>query len=1295
MGLPTAEAGIFGVPTQIGTDGRVCTGVNVPAGIGCTAAALDPPGYLILTGVDDVDAAGDTVHQMRLFIEVTGTTLDVRIFDPGRSGARDQTQDGNTTFTYQLINAAGTTIKTITLGVDAAATTQNRLARMSATPADTAFVALNAGTAFAGLTPGRFELRITASDDADPGVLHNDRNTFGVDIRNGTAAGAAHYNVYTFGLDDDLGQGTPAPVADTSLVIGALETGGNGGDISQGMVFYPYVTRGCAVDASNFDMDGHASASTSLNSTLGVSTTLPVSGATAHAEPATPVTIHATTGVLTDSYNYGLWSLQNNTGTQFNIIDWRIADFRGWADNPANLPRDTVDAFRTYLPNGYTGGIPPLTNATAPLEPVLGATYAYRSGANPPVAGSLTRFVVQVQLYNPGPAVIGLNHADDQIVSGLPAGGANLGNISCFQNAIANNVGTPVNGGTFARCNFSGASVSVAVGDVVLLSYEFDFTPAAAGTFSITNPPAAPAAGTYNNGALAPTSTTWAQYSRFFPTGTRFAETLGPICDLRAATSAAVTRASLAGLRVDPAGQVDFAVLSQRGTRAFNLYATFDRSGQGTKRLLNSAPIRASFPDATRPVLYHADTGPISAPYLLVEEVETSGRRRLLGPYAMGDARLRAAFARIESSLREGPFLERGPARQAAPRVAARASARTPADGLGRRPRSRSVGIKVEVDEPGEVRLSLADLRVHGLPPTVLPSRLRVTNQGSDVPFSLVAGADGRPEALAFVNPGLATAYTGTSVFIVDWGVRRPQMEVGLTYFDGPAGPRTTRVEKDRYYAPGAPLGSDPWIWDFVAAGESWPRGDDPDAGTFDLPRLDPAASGLVPLRIRLAGVSPGLHTVEAQINGVAVGSLMISGQQPSTLVGAIPASALRAFGNSLTLAYASEPEDGLVYLGHLDLDTAPAGPLPEAAVRLGPYDTGPPRLVSETNYLVVTHPAFRPQARNLAALKAGEGYRTAVVGVEEAYDRYTAGITEAAAVARLIADQARLGRLEYVLVVGDDSFDPRGRLDASPESFVPSPFAWDREFGRIPSDGLFADVDGDGAPDLAIGRLPVRTSAEADALVAKIARQSAVLQASARHVFGVDNQLPGDPSFESMAGQASSLLGGADVTWARLAEGTDRARQTFFAALNAGARAAHFFGHASFDGWADERFVTVDDVGALADGPETLAFAWACESQWFLYPFGPSLGEALVLLPQGGALASFGPVGITDPGPQTELLADLYPRFFTQRLTLGEAIRQAKMAALRRDPGRLAPVVYGWSLLGDPSLRLPELDPR
>jgi hypothetical protein len=287
------------------------------------------------------------------------------------------------------------------------------------------------------------------------------------------------------------------------------------------------------------------------------------------------------------------------------------------------------------------------------------------------------------------------------------------------------------------------------------------------------------------------------------------------------------------------------------------------------------------------------------------------------------------------------------------------------------------------------------------------------------------------------------------------------------------------------------------------------------------------------------------------------------------------------------------------------------------------------------------------------------------------------------------VAEVAREGSLRHVLLLGDDSFDPLQRLGGPGQSFVPSLYAWDGEFGRVPSETLYADVDGDLAPDVAIGRLPVSTSSEADTMVAKLARLASASPSGGRHVFAVDNQAPGDPSFEAFAEQARSVLGSPDVAWARISDGIDVARQALRDGLLAGAPAAHFFGHGTWDALADERLLDTSTVGELGGSREAPVFAWACESHGYAWPFGPSLGESLVLLPEGGASASFGPAGISTPEVQSELLASVYPRFFGQGLSLGEAIRRAKAEAVTSGSGRLAPVVFGWNLLGDPSLQL------
>ena len=55
------------------------------------------------------------------------------------------------------------------------------------------------------------------------------------------------------------------------------------------------------------------------------------------------------------------------------------------------------------------------------------------------------------------------------------------------------------------------------------------------------------------------------------------------------------TMASIRGLRVNPAGTVEFATGSQRGTIAFNVYAIENRAGRPRLRRLNRAPVVVRF----------------------------------------------------------------------------------------------------------------------------------------------------------------------------------------------------------------------------------------------------------------------------------------------------------------------------------------------------------------------------------------------------------------------------------------------------------------------------------------------------------------------------------------------------------------------------------------------------------------------------------------------------------------------------------------------------------------------------
>src|SRR5207249_1669844 len=73
-----------------------------------------------------------------------------------------------------------------------------------------------------------------------------------------------------------------------------------------------------------------------------------------------------------------------------------------------------------------------------------------------------------------------------------------------------------------------------------------------------------------------------------------------------------------------------------------------------------------------------------------------------------------------------------------------------------------------------------------------------------------------------------------------------------------------------------------------------------------------------------------------------------------------------------------------------------------------------------------------------------------------------------------------------YVLLVGDASYDPRNYLGKGNADFIPTNYVV-TTYTESPSDDSLADFDGDSVPEMAVGRLPVRTAAEAATVVGKI----------------------------------------------------------------------------------------------------------------------------------------------------------------------------------------------------------------
>ncbi len=354
---------------------------------------------------------------------------------------------------------------------------------------------------------------------------------------------------------------------------------------------------------------------------------------------------------------------------------------------------------------------------------------------------------------------------------------------------------------------------------------------------------------------------------------------------------------------------------------------------------------------------------------------------------------------------------------------------------------------------------------------------------------------------------------------------------------------------------------------------------------------------------------------------------------------------------------------------------------------------------------LIITHPDFAASLAPLRSAREAQGLRTAIVNVEGIYDRWGEGRMDPQAIVRFVryAYEAWQPRPRYLLLVGDGSFDPRRYRADSPPTFIP-PYLLDvpPRLLETAADNRYACVDGaDALPDLAVGRLPVRSAAEASAYIAKLGAYAAASAEGAWRqraaLVADDPDTGGDFTAFSEANAARfsvswevqrlHCLGVApDVSDCTPAE-VNALRQALGSYWRQGMGLVEYTGHSSWHQWAVERFLHIEEVpGLTANGRWPIVASWTCFTSAFHRPEWV-LDERLVMDPQAGAIATWGPASLgTEPAHRT--LADGFHEALLGGpvSTLGEAADAGKLALFIKGPE--FDLLDTYTLLGDPSLR-------
>ena len=337
-----------------------------------------------------------------------------------------------------------------------------------------------------------------------------------------------------------------------------------------------------------------------------------------------------------------------------------------------------------------------------------------------------------------------------------------------------------------------------------------------------------------------------------------------------------------------------------------------------------------------------------------------------------------------------------------------------------------------------------------------------------------------------------------------------------------------------------------------------------------------------------------------------------------------------------------------------------------------------PSSLRSRTNlgsYLAITTADLAVPARRLAERRALQGYFPTVVDIEDVFDEFAWGERNPAALRAFLEHAAATWLVgpRAVVLIGDGSMDPRNHIGRGSGDLIPV-HMHDIATMETATDGWFADFDDDGAPDIAIGRLPVATAAAAGALVDKVL---AAKPPSPSALLVTDRSDTAD--FAAADASLAAALPPAFAVERIDRDATPGARSALLAAIDAGQAVVNYTGHGSIGLWRGG-LLTADDAPAMRNPAPSLFVLMTCLNGYFVDPGVPSLAESLLWAP-GGAAAVWASTGTTEPAGQLEINIAFYRELFGGRsATLGQAAMRALQATT--DPS----VRRSWNLLGDPA---------
>lgn len=372
---------------------------------------------------------------------------------------------------------------------------------------------------------------------------------------------------------------------------------------------------------------------------------------------------------------------------------------------------------------------------------------------------------------------------------------------------------------------------------------------------------------------------------------------------------------------------------------------------------------------------------------------------------------------------------------------------------------------------------------------------------------------------------------------------------------------------------------------------------------------------------------------------------------------------------------------------------------------------------------VIITPAEYMSASRRVAALHEAEGMTVHVLTPEAVYNEFSSGTADVSAFRKMLKMwQDRSGnpdRISYCLLMSKPSYDNKGLGEVGRNRKYPvvpiwqSPEGYSQSLSYSTDDfiGMIDDPRGDFRMDrervtVAVGRFPVKSVAEADAMATKLEsyvgsrdfgqwRTNAMFLAddgdNSDHLMQTEDAIKGMTATEhgSHLNYNRIYLDTYTLKYSGIGAVYPDAKRDMLNAIDDGVVYWNYIGHANPVFWGHENILTWQDMSGMRNKRLPVLYAATCEyARWDSDDL--SGGEAMWLNEHGGVINMICPsrsVYISMNGNLTrEFGKYVFAKDSEGRLMrLGEALVRAKQAYM---PGG-STNNYRYCFLGDPALRL------